>query len=102
MCACVHVRVHVRVCMRACVRASACVHACMRVCARVRACVCVCVCVRVCFELLQYAIMKGKPWEIYHVNDINVYLDRQKGKGSPTEKMCFTLVLNNKWKSVWF
>ena len=92
--ACVHVCAHVRVRVRVHVRVRVCMRACM--------CVRVCARVCVCFELLQYAIMKGKPWEIYHVNDINVYLDRQKGKGFPTEKMCFMLVLNNKWKSVCF
>ena len=97
--------------MHACVRACVCVreYVCVcvhvHVCVRVRVCVCVCACVCVCVcvhELLQYAIMKGKPWELYHVNDINVYSERQKGEGSPTEKNCFTLVLSNKWKSVCF
>ena len=42
---------------------------------------------RPAFDCLQYAKTEGgRPGIIYHVNDVSVYLGRQRGEGSPVER----------------
>ena len=42
------------------------------------------------FDCLQYAKTGERPGPFYHVNDISVYLGRQRGEGSPIEITHFT------------
>ena len=45
------------------------------------------------FGCLEYAKMEGgRPGIIYHVNDVSVYLGRQRGEGSLIERTHFTQV----------
>ena len=43
------------------------------------------------FDHLQYANGGGRPGPFYHVNDISVYLGRQRGGGALKQKSVFHL-----------